>query len=180
MRVAMSSAAESKYRRHPPKPRHSKPGATSASASASAAARSARWTRAWITRLDREVALKLMPVALAAGAEAASSIIHEGRLLARVRHPNVVTIYGADEMDGYVGLWMELVPGRTLEELLRDGQTFEPGEVARIGLELARALLARSCGRATSPRHQSSERPTSGGRTDCTGPDFGTVMRRRR
>ena len=98
--------------------------------------------RAWDTRLDREVALKLMPVALAAGAEAASSIIHEGRLLARVRHPNVVTIYGADEIDGYVGLWMELVPGRTLEDLLRDGQTFEPGEVAHIGLESARALAA--------------------------------------
>src|SRR5262245_10731480 len=46
--------------------------------------------RAWDTRLDREVALKLLPAGAAASA---SPIIEEGRLLARVRHPNVATIY---------------------------------------------------------------------------------------
>src|SRR5262249_14880338 len=57
--------------------------------------------RAWDTRLDREVALKLLPARRAPGDRAsssASSIIHEGRLLARVRHPNVVTIYGAEQI----------------------------------------------------------------------------------
>jgi hypothetical protein len=95
--------------------------------------------RAWDPKLDREVALKLIP---AAGKASTTSILHEGRLLARVRHPNVVTIYGADHLDGYVGLWMELVPGRTLEEMLQAGTTFEPAEVTRIGIELGRALSA--------------------------------------
>src|SRR6186997_2576540 len=77
--------------------------------------------RAWDTRLDREVALKLLPESPPEGGhyEGASSIIEEGRLLARVRHPNVVTIYGAERIDGRVGLWMELVKGRTLEQALR-------------------------------------------------------------
>jgi serine/threonine protein kinase len=50
--------------------------------------------RAWDTRLDREVALKLLPAGRASGNRAASAIVHEGRLLAKVRHPSVVTIYG--------------------------------------------------------------------------------------
>ena len=53
---------------------------------------------AWDTRLDRDVALKLLPAPLDAAGARASSIIEEGRLLARVRHPNVVTIYGAERI----------------------------------------------------------------------------------
>jgi len=96
--------------------------------------------RAWDTRLDREVALKLLPdvVGPPKGGphERGSSVIEEGRLLARVRHPNVVTIYGAERIDGRVGLWMELVKGHTLEEMLRDGTTFSAQEVQRILNEL--------------------------------------------
>jgi serine/threonine-protein kinase len=100
--------------------------------------------RAWDTRLDREVALKLIPEgpAKAGHDEGAPSIIEEGRLLARVRHPNVVTIYGAERIHGRVGLWMELVKGHTLEEMLRDGMTFSPKEVQRIGAELCSAVAA--------------------------------------
>jgi TolB-like protein/Tfp pilus assembly protein PilF len=97
--------------------------------------------RAWDTRLDREVALKLMPDPAHAGSPG-TSIIEEGRLLARVRHPNVVTIYGAERIDGRIGLWMEFVHGRTLEEELRDGRTFSAKDVTRIGVELCRAVSA--------------------------------------
>jgi serine/threonine-protein kinase len=96
--------------------------------------------RAWDSRLDREVALKLLPAAERPDAE--SSVIREGQLLARVRHPNVVTIYGAEQIDDRVGLWMELVRGRTLEELLKSGTTFTTDEVIRIGIELSRAVAA--------------------------------------
>jgi serine/threonine-protein kinase len=88
------------------------------------------------------VALKLIPASSERAGDATSSIIDEGRLLARVRHQNVVTIHGADRIDGCVGLWMEFVRGRTLEGLLQGGQVFEPAEVVRIGLELAKALAA--------------------------------------
>ena len=100
--------------------------------------------RAWDTRLDREVALKLLTEgpAKAGHGEESSSVIEEGRLLARVRHPNVVTIYGAERIDGRVGLWMELVHGRTLEQALRDGTTFSAKDVERLGIELCRAVAA--------------------------------------
>ena len=96
--------------------------------------------RAWETRLDREVALKL----LRAHVDDASppSVIEEGRLLARVRHPNVVTIHGAERIDGRIGLWMEFVKGRTLEQALREGTRFTEQEVARIGVELCGAVSA--------------------------------------
>jgi TolB-like protein/tetratricopeptide (TPR) repeat protein len=96
--------------------------------------------RAWDTRLDREVALKLLPAPAAAGR--ASSIIEEGRLLARVRHPGVVTIHGAEQIGDCVGLWMEYIRGRTLEELLEKGGTFTPRDVIQIGLDLSKAVAA--------------------------------------
>jgi serine/threonine-protein kinase len=104
--------------------------------------------RAWDTRLDREVALKLLPEGPPKGGHyeeaspPASSIIEEGRLLARVRHPNVVTIYGAERIDGRVGLWMELVNGRTLEQALHDGRAFSAKDVERIGTELCSAVAS--------------------------------------
>ena len=97
--------------------------------------------RAWDTRLDREVALKLLPASPAAsGTE--SSIIREGRLLARVRHPNVVTIYGAEQIGDRIGLWMEFVQGRSLEQVLRQETTFSAGTVVDIGIELCGAVQA--------------------------------------
>src|SRR4051794_35396412 len=87
--------------------------------------------RAWDRRLDREVALKLLR---ADGADlVGSTVIEEGRLLARVRHPNVVTVFGADRIDGRVGVWMEFVRGRTLERRLRENGVLSAEEVARIG-----------------------------------------------
>ena len=96
--------------------------------------------RAWDTRLDREVALKLLPAPAASGS--ASSIINEGRLLARVRHPGVVTIHGAEQIGERVGLWMEYVRGSTLEELLDAGERFTAEAVIRIGIELCGAVAA--------------------------------------
>lgn len=98
--------------------------------------------RAWDMRLDREVALKLLPARLTEGDSKASSMIEEGRLLARVRHPNVVTIYGAERIESRVGLWMEFVRGRTLEQALQQNGPFSPAETIRIGIELCRAVSA--------------------------------------
>jgi TolB-like protein/Flp pilus assembly protein TadD len=98
--------------------------------------------RAWDTRLDREVALKLLPAGPSPGDRAASAIIHEGRLLARVRHPNVVTIYGAEQIENQVGLWMEFVNGHNLEQILDQGKVIGAAEAIDIGLELCRAVSA--------------------------------------
>jgi serine/threonine protein kinase/tetratricopeptide (TPR) repeat protein len=98
--------------------------------------------RAWDTRLDREVALKLLTAAPSRSGTQPDTIIQEGRLLARVRHPNVVTIHGAEQIGDQIGLWMEFVRGQSLEQLLRQGIVFSSVEVARIGLDLAGALSA--------------------------------------
>ncbi len=98
--------------------------------------------RAWDSRLDRDVALKLVLAREQANDRNPSSIIEEGRLLARVCHPNVVTIHGAEQIGDRVGLWMELVRGRTLEQILADGGRFSAAEVVRIGVALSGAVQA--------------------------------------
>ncbi len=97
--------------------------------------------RAWDSRLDRDVALKLLRPGRTSG-DGDSPTIDEGRLLARVRHPNVVTVFGADRVDGRVGIWMEFVRGRTLEEILRTDGPLPHDEATRIGIEVARGLGA--------------------------------------
>jgi eukaryotic-like serine/threonine-protein kinase len=98
--------------------------------------------RAWDTRLDREVALKLLHRRDSAGEREVSSVIAEARMLARVRHPNVATVYGADRTEGRVGLWMEFIHGRSLEHILRDQGPFSAREATLIGMDLCRALAA--------------------------------------
>jgi len=97
--------------------------------------------RAWDPSLDREVALKLLR---RRGSEASSdrAVVEEGRLMARVRHPNVVTIHGAQRIDGWTGLWMEFIEGRTLEAELKDRGPFSAAEVIEVGRQLCRALAA--------------------------------------
>lgn len=97
--------------------------------------------RAWDPSLEREVALKLFRPAQAAngGAERA---VREGRLLAKIRHPNVVTVYGADEHDGRIGLWTEFVKGKTLRDVVTEQGPMSAEEAARIGADLCRALAA--------------------------------------
>ena len=99
--------------------------------------------RAWDSRLDRQVALKLLAADPLSSNQLGASIIEEGRLLARVRHPNVVTIYGAERIDDRVGLWMEYLDGRTLHQLVvEDGRPFSSQEVAAIGQVLCGAVAA--------------------------------------
>jgi serine/threonine protein kinase len=98
--------------------------------------------RAWDTRLDREVALKLLAGTDGTESREASDVIHEGRMLAQVRHPNVVAVHGADRIDERVGIWMEFIHGRTLEQLLRERGPFGAAEATLIGREVCRALTA--------------------------------------
>ena len=97
--------------------------------------------RARDPRLDREVALKLI-AARAGSPDTASAVVDEGRLLAKLRHPNIVTVFGADIVDGVVGLWMELLRGRTLKEELASRGPLGAREAAVVGIDLAHALAA--------------------------------------
>src|SRR6185436_1901362 len=92
---------------------------------------------AWDPALEREVALKVLQ---ATGRT--HTVIQEGRLLARVRHPNVVTVYGIDEYEGTVGLWMEWVEGLTLTQVLTARGLLGGHEAALIGTDVCRAVAA--------------------------------------
>lgn len=97
--------------------------------------------QAYDTQLDRDVALKLLKPS-ASSADTARRLLAEARMLARVRHPNVASVYGAGEHDGRAGIWMELVRGVNLEELLHSRGPMSASEAALVGLDLCRALAA--------------------------------------
>ena len=97
--------------------------------------------RAWDPMLDREVALKLRRAG-SSSSPAADHEIDEARRLARVRHPNVVTVYGVAIHGGIAGFWCDLIHGQTLEGLLTERGPFGAGEVVAIGTDLCRGLSA--------------------------------------
>lgn len=93
--------------------------------------------RAWDTRLERLVALKLFH-----GAANPDAVMQEGRMLARVRHEKFVTVYGADVIDGVAGIWMELVHGKTLDHIVKTDGPLPVHEAASVGIDIAKALAA--------------------------------------
>jgi TolB-like protein/tRNA A-37 threonylcarbamoyl transferase component Bud32 len=98
--------------------------------------------RAWDSELHRDVALKLLRDEGAAAAKAHARVLEEARRLARVDHAHVVRVYGAEQHDGRVGLWMELVRGESLDDIVRARGPFSPAEASVIGQQLCAALAA--------------------------------------
>ena len=98
--------------------------------------------RAFDPTLQRYVALKLLLPGRLTRDEEAGALLREARAIARVRHPNIVPIYGVDRHDGRLGFWSDFVKGLTLSELVtRQGAT-GPREAALIGIEVCRAAGA--------------------------------------
>ena len=98
--------------------------------------------RARDSALDHEVALKRLRLPAHAPSTQADSIVREGQLLAKVRHQNVITVHGACEINGEIGIWMEFVRGKTLEQLVRDEGPMSAQEASLVGESLCRALAA--------------------------------------
>jgi len=98
--------------------------------------------RAWDPVLEREVALKLLlPRGLDPENEYAA-IVAEARAIARVRHPNIVSVYGVDRHDGRVGFWSDFVRGQTLADMIATNGPCSAKETAEIGVALCDALSA--------------------------------------
>jgi eukaryotic-like serine/threonine-protein kinase len=98
--------------------------------------------RAWDTALDREVAVKLLRPDRAAVVRRAAIVLREGQMLARVRHPNVMTVYGAQESNGRIGIWCEFLRGRTLADVVEHDGPFSAQEACLYGAAVCRALAA--------------------------------------
>jgi len=72
--------------------------------------------RARDTKLNRDVALKVLPELFAADPERLARFKREAQVLASLNHPNIAAIYGLEESDGIRALVLELVEGPTLAE----------------------------------------------------------------
>lgn len=98
--------------------------------------------RAFDQTLEREVALKLLHPSSVGSTGSSASVLHEARQLAKVRHPNVVTVHGVEQHDGRVGFWSDYVKGKTLSGLLDVQGPFSGREAAGVVIDLARAVSA--------------------------------------
>ncbi len=98
--------------------------------------------RAWDPALNRQVAVKLMNARMAELPDAGQRVLEEARLLARVEHPNVVRIYGIEEHDDQLGIWMEFVEGTDLGSVALERGRLEPVEAACLMAELCDAVGA--------------------------------------
>jgi tRNA A-37 threonylcarbamoyl transferase component Bud32 len=98
--------------------------------------------RALDTALNAEVALKLLRADYVDSPQLVERFLEEARRLARVRHPNVLLVHGADQFDGRVGLWTEFIRGKSLEEVITEQGAMSACEAALVGLEICKALAA--------------------------------------
>jgi serine/threonine protein kinase len=92
--------------------------------------------------LFRDVAIKVVRPRFAATAdEAIARLEREARTVARLQHPNIVTVYAVKRLnDGGLALVMQLVPGRTLKQAIQDDGPFDPDRAERVIRDIAEAL----------------------------------------
>src|SRR5688572_25244323 len=93
------------------------------------------------TWLDHPVALMLLRPELT-DRVSPTKLLDEARVLVKVRHPNVVTVHGADLQQNRIGFWMEFVQGQRLDDLVAFQGLLSAEEAAVIGQELCSALSA--------------------------------------
>src|SRR6201998_4578507 len=74
------------------------------------------------TRLDRSVAIKILPDEFSRDAQRMARFDREAKVLASLNHPNIASIYGLEESNGVRALIMELVEGPTFAERIRQGR----------------------------------------------------------
>src|SRR6476469_8937432 len=92
-------------------------------------------------KLGRNVARKVLAHALAADPERRGRFEREARAVAALNHPNIITIYSVEDLDGLLFQTMELVEGKTLNELIpRQGMSLE--QLLHVGIPLADAVGA--------------------------------------
>jgi len=95
--------------------------------------------RAFDTKLQRPVALKILPQEYTADADRRGRFLQEARAAGSIVHPAIAQIYDVDEVDGVTFMAMELVDGRTVGDLVAAGELDVAGAVG-IGVQVAQGL----------------------------------------
>jgi eukaryotic-like serine/threonine-protein kinase len=95
--------------------------------------------RARDTRLDRTVAIKILPEYLSCNVEAKQRFDREARAISSLNHPNICHLYDIGSQDGTDYLVMEFLEGETLADRLRKG-AMPLNEIFRVGIAVAEAL----------------------------------------
>ena len=93
------------------------------------------------TKLDRDVALKVLPEAFTSDPDRLARFEREAKVLASLNHPNIGSIYGLEEQDGIRALVLELVEGPTLADRIKQGP-IPIDEALPIAKQIAEALEA--------------------------------------
>ena len=91
-------------------------------------------------RLDRPVAIKLLPPARSGDARLRESFLREARTAAKLSHPHIIPIFAVDEVGAYVFIAMAYVAGETLTERVHRRGPLGPSDAARVLREVAWAL----------------------------------------
>jgi len=91
-------------------------------------------------RLNRKVALKMLPSSLQSDEKMRLRMVREAQLAARVVHPNVVGVFDVGQEQGSCYVSMEYVEGETLRELLEAKGTFDPEECVQLLLQVTEGL----------------------------------------
>src|SRR5438132_13486801 len=92
------------------------------------------------TKLDRKVALKILPAGLAANQDRMRRFVQEAKAASALNHPNIITIYEIDETASGHFIAAELIEGETLRE--REQKPLQLSESLDIATQLASALAA--------------------------------------
>jgi Tol biopolymer transport system component len=109
--------------------------------------------RARDTRLNRDVAVKILPDALLHDHDPLARFRREAQVLASLNHPNIATIHGLEESDGVRALVMEFVEGRTLAEIIAGSRAGGGAPVERLSLSDA-VNIARQIAEALEAAHE--------------------------
>lgn len=97
--------------------------------------------RARDTKLNREVAIKVLPESFAGRKESLARFEREAQLLVALNHPHIATIFGIEEIEDTKAIVLELVEGETLQERLKRGPLSLP-EALPVFRQIASALEA--------------------------------------
>src|SRR5258708_3017535 len=93
------------------------------------------------TKLDRKVALKILPAEVAAHRDRMSRFVQEAKAASALNHPNIITIYEIEQMNSVNFIATEFIDGETLRERMKDAP-IKLAEVLDVAGQIANALSA--------------------------------------